>query len=82
MQNLLSNIQTQENKNFENKYCEVLVENKITNQDKFFSRNKYMTPVIFNSNNCKIGSIINVKIESSNRNTLFGSEIKNKIEAA
>ncbi len=82
LQNLLSNIQIQENKKFENKHCEVLVENKITNQNKFFGRNKHMTPVIFTSNNSKIGSITNVKIESSNRNTLFGSEINNKIEAA
>ena len=82
LQNILSNFQIKENKNYQGKHCEVLIENKIENQEKFFGRNKYMTPVIFSSNNCKIGSIIDVKIESSNRNNLFGFDINNKIEAA
>ena len=82
LQNILSNFQIKENKNYQGKHCEVLIENKIANQEKFFGRNKYMTPVIFSSSNCKIGSIIDVKIKSSNRNNLFGFDINNKIEAA
>ena len=33
---------------------------------------RYMTPVIFESNNCKFGELINVKITSFNQNSLFG----------
>ena len=40
-----------------------------------------MTPVIFRSKNCKPGDLIYVKIDSSNRNNLFGLH-KNKEIAA
>ena len=32
-----------------------------------------MTPVIFQSDNCNNGDIVNVKINSFNRNNLFGT---------
>ncbi len=60
------------NKSLENTTVEVLVENKLKNQNKFFGRNKFLSPVIFDGNENDIGKIINVKIESSNQNTLFG----------
>ena len=41
-----------------------------------------MIPVIFESNNCKPGDLINVKITSSNQNNLFGFHINNKVKAA
>ena len=33
------------NQNYVQKNCEVLVENKSNNQEKYFGRTKYMTPV-------------------------------------
>ena len=60
------------NKSMENTTIEVLVENKLKNQNKYFGRNKFLSPVIFDGNENDIGKIINVKIESSNQNTLFG----------
>ena len=60
------------NKSMENTSIEVLVENKLKNQNKYFGRNKFLSPVIFDGNENDIGKIINVKIESSNQNTLFG----------
>ena len=49
------------------------------NQNKYFGRTDYLTPVvIINTNEKDLGKIINVRIKSSNRNTLFG--IKEKEE--
>ena len=82
LQNILETIQLQNNKNYLGKCCEVLVENKLKNQDKFFGRTKYMTPVIFESDYAKPGELINVKINSFNQNNLFGFNKTNKIQAA
>ena len=41
-----------------------------------------MTPVIFEANNCKSGDQIDVKINSYNRNNLFGFNKVNKIQVA
>ena len=62
VQILLENLQLENNKKYLHKYCEVLIENKLDNQNKFFGRTKYMTPVIVDSDKCKSGEIITVKI--------------------
>ena len=81
LQSLLQDIQILNNqKHIFNSY-EVLVENKLKDENSFFGRTKYMTPVIFRSKNCKPGDLIHVKIDSSNRNNLFGLH-KNKEIAA
>ena len=67
LQSILENIQIENNKSYLNQYCEVLVENKLTNQEKYFGRTKYMIPVIFDANNCKPGELIKVKITSFNQ---------------
>jgi tRNA A37 methylthiotransferase MiaB len=59
-----------------------LVENKLHNQPNFFGRTKHMIPVIIESENCKPGEIINVKINSFNKKNLFGLHEDNKIKAA
>ena len=41
-----------------------------------------MTGVIFNSNNCVAGDLINVKITSFNQKNLFGIHLNNKTKAA
>ena len=82
MQNILENLQLKSNKKYLNKSCEVLVENKLDNQDQYFGRTKYMTPVIFESNNCVPGELVDVKITSYNQNNLFGFCLINKIKAA
>jgi len=55
LQNILENLQFDNNKKYIEKYCEVLVENKLKNQTKYFGRTKYMTPVIFESDDCNPG---------------------------
>ena len=69
------------NKSMRNNIIDVLVENKIKKQNKFFGRNKYISPVIFDGIENNIGKIVKVKIHTSNQNTLFGS-VHNNREAA
>ena len=82
LQDILKNIQVKNNKNYLEQYCEVLIENKLDNQEKYFGRTKYMTPVIFEADNCKPGELIDVKITSFNQNNLFGFHKTNKVKAA
>tara|TARA_Y100000590_G_scaffold433202_1_gene549995 strand:+ start:211 stop:1542 length:1332 start_codon:yes stop_codon:yes gene_type:complete len=77
IQNKLFNNQKELNKSMENKIIEVLVENKLDKQNKLFGRNKFLSSVIFEGSEQYIGKLINVKIDSSNQNTLFGKIIKN-----
>ena len=82
LQNILENLQLQNNKNYFWQNCEVLIENKLDRQKKYFGRTKYMTPVILESENCRPGEIINVKITSFSQNNLFGFHKADKVKAA
>ncbi len=82
IQKYLFHYQLEMNKSFENKSIEVLVENKLDNQDKLFGRNNYLNSVIFKGNKENIGKIVKVKIESSNQNSLFGNIENNNMKAA
>ena len=78
----MKNVQIESNKNYFDKYCEVLVENKLNNEKKYFGRTKFLTPVVFESDRCHFGELVNIKITSFNNNTLFGSHKINKVKAA
>ena len=82
IQNILKGIQFESNKNYFNKCSEVLVENKLNNQNKYFGRTKNLTPVVFESDSCKFGETVNIKITSFANNSLFGFHKINKIKAA
>jgi len=82
LQSILENFQLENNKNYVNKYFEVLVENKLNDQAKFFGRTKCMIPVIFEADNCKPGMLVNVQITSFNKKNLFGFYKNNKVKAA
>ena len=82
LQNILENFQNKNNKKYLQQNCEVLIENKLNNQKKYFGRTKHMTPVIFETGNCKIGELVNVKITSFNQKNLFGIYKTNKMKAA
>ncbi len=69
------------NKSFEGKTIEVLIENKLDKQEKYFGRNKFLNSVIFEGSEKNIGKIATVRIETSNQSSLFG-KIYNKREAA
>ena len=74
---LFSN-QSYKNKKTENTIVNVLVENKINNQNKFFGRTEYMTAVIFDGEKNIEGKIVPVFIKNSNQNNLFGEVKLNK----
>ena len=82
IQNQLFYLQLNKNKELEEKKIEVLVENKLKNQNSYFGRTKKMTPVIFESTLCNPGDMIQVEIISSNQNNLFGKHMENKFKAA
>tara|TARA_Y100001970_G_scaffold215199_1_gene263214 strand:+ start:15398 stop:16729 length:1332 start_codon:yes stop_codon:yes gene_type:complete len=81
LQNNLFQNQIDHNKSLERKEIDVLVENKMKNQDKYFGRNEYFNSVIFEGYKSNIGKIVKVNIENSNQSSLFGS-IKKKMKAA
>ena len=76
IQNELFKYQMEKNKSLENKIIKVLIENQTKDKTKLFGRSEYMIPVITNGNlNC-VGKILSIKINKSNRSTLFGEVIK------
>ena len=81
IQKKLFNNQIELNKSMENKEVEVLVENKLENQNKYFGRNKYLSSVIFEGPDDSLAKIVKVKINNSNQNGLFG-KIEKKMVAA
>jgi len=82
LQGILDKIQYANNQKHVDNTCEVLVENKLVKQNKYFGRTKYMTPVIFESDSCFPGELLNVKITSMNKSNLFGFHNNSKIKAA
>ena len=81
IQKKLFNNQIELNKSMENKIVEVLVENKLDEQKKLFGRNKFLSSVIFEGSEKHIGKLINVKIDNSNQNSLFG-KVETNMKAA
>ena len=47
-----------------------------------FGRTKIMTPVMFESDSCKPGELVNIKVTSINQNNLFGFHKNDKVKAA
>ena len=68
--------QIKKNKSLENKILNVLVENIMKDGIKLFGRTEYMTSVIFDGDIDNIGKIVQVKITSSNQNSLFGKLVE------
>ncbi len=81
LQSCLFKNQIDHNKSLENTEIDVLVENKIKEQNKYFGRNQYYNSVIFDADKNDIGKIIKVNVQNSNQNTLFGKN-KNNMKAA
>ncbi len=78
IQKVLEDHQIKKNQSFVGSSIEVLVENKLKNQNKFFGRNFYLNSVIFEGEKKHIGKLVNIKIKKANRNTLFGKIDENK----
>ena len=82
IQEYLFKFQLNINETFINRSTDVLVENKLDGQDKFFGRNKYMNSVIFDGEDSDIGKNINVKIKEVSKSSLFGKIEKKNMRAA
>ena len=78
LQRALEGHQIKKNASLVNSSVEVLVENKLKNQKNYFGRNVFLNSVLFEGEDKYIGKLVNVKIEKTNRNTLFGRIDKNK----
>ena len=72
LQTLLEKINSKYKKLFLTKSTEVLFENKLKNQNKYFGRDKFLNSVIVSSSRNLTGQLINVKISDFNHNSLFG----------
>ena len=78
LQGALEKINTQSKKEFLNKSTEVLFENKMKNQDKYFGRDKFFNSIVVESKDNLTGQLLNVKIRSLNHNSLFGEILDDK----
>ncbi|MDA9199859.1 tRNA (N6-isopentenyl adenosine(37)-C2)-methylthiotransferase MiaB [Candidatus Pelagibacter sp.] len=74
IQSQLYDNQMHMNKSLEHKTINVLVENLTEDKTRVFGRSEYMTSVIFDGKKEDIGKIVPVKINKSNRSTLFGEK--------
>ena len=72
LQGLLFKQQVEFNHSMINHENVVLFENKTQNEEQFFGRNQYMTPVFIKNSTIKAGEIKKIFIENANRNNLFG----------
>ena len=81
-QNISYEIKTQYRKSLINTTQNVLFENKLKDQNKYFGRDRYLNSVIVNSRNDLSGRSLNIKIEDFNHNTLFGKIDKTKLVVA
>ena len=78
LQGALEKINTQSKKEFLNKSTEVLFENKMKNQNKYFGRDKFLNSVVVESEKDLTGQLLNVKINNFNHNSLFGKILGNE----
>ena len=72
LQDILERINNKSKKNFLNQSTEVLFENKMKNQDKYFGRDKFLNSIVVESKKDLTGQLINIKINNFNHNSLFG----------
>ena len=73
LQTLLEQNNSKYKKEFLNKSVEVLFENKLKNQNKYFGRDKFLNSVVVESTQDLAGHILDVNINDFNHNSLFGT---------
>jgi tRNA-2-methylthio-N6-dimethylallyladenosine synthase len=78
LQEALEKINMQSKQDFLNKSTEVLFENKMKEQNKYFGRDKFLNSIIVESKENLTGQLHNVKINKFNHNSLFGKIIDDK----
>jgi len=78
LQKILEEINCKSKKNFLNKSTEVLFENKMKNQNRYFGRDKFLNSIVVESKKNLTGKLLNVRINNFNHNSLFGEIINNE----
>ena len=78
LQAILEKINSKYKEEFLDKSIEVLFENKLKNQNKYFGRDKFLNSVIVHSEKKLTGQIFDIKINAFNRNNLFGVILSNE----
>ena len=78
LQEILEKINTQSKKDFLDKTTQVLFENKMKNQNKYFGRDKFLNSIVVESQEDLTGKLLNVRIDNFNHNSLFGVIINNE----
>ena len=78
LQEVLERINKQSKKNFLNKLTEVLFENKMKDQNKYFGRDKFQNSIVVESKKDLTGQLLNVEINNFNHNSLFGKLLTDK----
>ncbi len=76
-QNIAEKIKTDYRKDLIGKTLNVLFENKIKNENKYFGRDEFYNSVVVDSIEDLTGKIKDIKISNVNQNTLFGEKISN-----
>ena len=75
---ILEKINNENKKNFLEQKIEVLFENKMKDQNKYFGRDKFLNSVVVESKENLTGQLLNIKINNFNHNSLFGEILENK----
>ena len=78
LQESLKKINAESKKKFLNQIVEVLFENKMKDQNKYFGRDKFLNSVIVESEKDLTGQILSVRINSLNQKSLFGNILSNE----
>ncbi len=83
-QNVSNKVKSEYRKGLVNTSVEVLFENKIKDENKYFGRDQHFNSIIVASNNDLTGEVREVKINKFNQNTLFGevNSVSNRVEYA
>ena len=74
VQNILEKNQLYNKSLYLKKTIEVLFENKLKNQNKYFGRDRYLNSVIVESDEDLTGKIIQIEINDYNHNNFFGKK--------
>jgi tRNA-2-methylthio-N6-dimethylallyladenosine synthase len=78
VQMLLEEKNSKYKKRFLTKSTEVLFENKLDKQNKYFGRDKFLNSVIIPSSQNLTGQLLNIEINDFNHNNLFGTILTNE----
>jgi tRNA-2-methylthio-N6-dimethylallyladenosine synthase len=78
LQNLLNSFQIKHKNQLKGSISEILIENSLSESDKYFGRDQYFNSVIVSSRHDLTGKVVKAEINNYNQQTLFGEYIGDK----